>query len=225
MLTRQTTKGILLLWAGSLVACSGSPTSALSGPAPTQRVSDSGVGLSYAGSDAGADTQAASPGAPLVGRGDNFSPDGGSDREAAAASGLPGASSDAAVPIGDAAPQPLVDAGGTGTCTVNFTVTNALVDGLYFQNIVLGGDTPALGDWDPAKVVTMNPGSTLGVWSLATPLEDGTTVHFKFGMSGSTGVVTWESAPQATDRSFLVSCGGDAAPSYLGQFNQVPDGG
>src|ERR1019366_9053627 len=84
MLTRQTTKGILLLWAGSLVACSGSPTSALSGPAPTQRVSDSGVGFSYAGSDAGADTQAASPGAPLVGRGDNFSPDGGSDREAAA---------------------------------------------------------------------------------------------------------------------------------------------
>jgi hypothetical protein len=226
MLTRQTTKGILLLWAGSLVACSGSPTSALSSPEATQRVSDSGVGL--AGSDGAADTQAASPappGAPLVGRSDNFSPDGGGDREAAAAPGLPGASSDAAVPIGDAAPQPLVDAGGTGTCTLNFTVTNALVDGLYFQNIVLGGDAPALGDWDPAKVVTMNPGSTLGVWSVAPPLEDGTTVHFKFGMSGSTGVVTWESAPQGTDRSLLVSCGGDAAPSYLGQFNQVPDGG
>ena len=228
MLTRQTTKGSLLLWAGSLVACSGSPTSSLSAPAATQRVSDSGVGLTYAGSDGAADRQAASPappGAPLVAHGDNVSPDGGSDRDAAADPGLPGASSDAAVPVGDGAPRPLVDAGGTGTCTVNFTVTNALVDGLYFQNIVLGGDAPALGDWDPAKVVTMNQGSTLGVWSVAAPLEDGTTVHFKFGMSGSTGVVTWEGAPQGTDRSLLVSCGGDAAPSYLGQFSQVPDGG
>jgi hypothetical protein len=109
---------------------------------------------------------------------------------------------------------------------VTFTATNVPVDGFIFQNAVLGGDADALGDWSPANVVKMPAaGGTIGVYTVSVPLPDGLAVRFKFGLSDSSGQVSWESATQPTDRFLFVSCADGALPSYTGQFNQVPDAG
>ncbi|HEX3771996.1 MAG TPA: carbohydrate-binding module family 20 domain-containing protein [Polyangiaceae bacterium] len=209
----------------ALAACSGSATSGLAMPPPSAvstSTPDAGSSAPYPSQDGAADTQSQSTpqGTPLVERGDDVAPDSGLARDAATTSATIDGSSDAGSldtnDAGDASPPP---------CAVAFTVTSALVDGLYFTSVVLGGDAPALGSWDPARVVAMTPSATVGAWTATATLAEGTTVHFKFGMTSSTGAVTWESAPASTDRALLVDCSEAAAVSYVGQYNMVPDAG
>jgi hypothetical protein len=227
--TRMTSLSLLLLATSALVGCSGSASSGLAMPpaasSSASTGSDAGATPGYPATDGAADTQAASPsppGPPLVGRGDNFSPDSGLGVDAPPVDDAD--ASDAgpsSPPVGVASGDALAP----GTCPVSFTATNALVDGLYFTSVVLGGDAPALGSWDPAKVVTMTASLGVGVWTSGAMLPAGTTVHFKFGMMSSTGGVTWESAPTNTDRTLLVTCDGAASLAYVGQYNQVTDAG
>jgi hypothetical protein len=225
--TGTTNRTLLLACAAATVAaCSGSASSGLLTPSPTASAittpSDASAGVPFATPDGAADTQADSPAPPatLSGHGDDLSTDGGFGRDAGSSvddASLGAASADAARAADDAvAPT---------TCPVAFTVTNAIVDGLYFTGVVLSGDVPALGAWDPAKVVTMTSSMGVGVWTTTTTLVQGTIVNFKFGMASSTGAVTFESAPANTDRELLIDCTDAAAISYVGQYNVVPDAG
>jgi hypothetical protein len=214
--------------AGALVACSGSPDSGLMSPGTLlvgtpDGGSDASLGTPYAAADGSAETQAASSAAS---RGDDVAFDG----SVGAADGAPldagtdaGASflsdADAAAADADTAPA---DA---GLCSVSFTVTGALVDGIVFQNVVLGGDAPALGDWDPSQVVKMTASAVVGTWTTTVLLPDGTTVHFKFGMTGTGGQFAWETDPQDVDRTLAISCSFGVGVSYTGMMNQIPDGG
>ena len=78
------------------------------------------------------------------------------------------------------------------TCWATFSVNGALIDGVIVQNVVIGGDAAALGGWDPSMALDMSAvAGAVGVWTIAVPLASGSTVHFKFGMSGGGGL-TWE---------------------------------
>ena len=214
--------------AGALVACSGSPDSGLMSPerlggAPDGG-SDASLGVAHPTADGSAETQAASSMAPDVARGDDVALDGsigalddapldaGTDADAAFLSDAVAANADAA-------------AADAGLCSVSFSVTGALVDGIVFQNVVLGGDAPALGDWDPSQVVKMTASAVVGTWTTTVLLPDGTTVHFKFGMTGAGGQFAWETDPQDVDRTLAISCAFGVGVSYTGMMNQIPDGG
>jgi hypothetical protein len=213
----------------ALAACSGSATSGLSMPPPapsalSTSASDGGAGALYASQDGAADTQSQSTPPGPVERGDDVTPDSGlaPDGGVTTAAAVDASSDAGPLATGDAS-----SAGDASTppCAVAFTVTSAIVDGLYFKSVVLGGDVPALGSWDPAMVVTMTPSATVGAWTATATVAEGTTVHFLFGMTSSTGAVTWESAPANTDRALFVDCADAAAVSYVGQYNMVPDAG
>jgi hypothetical protein len=182
---------------------------------------DASLGAVYPAVDGSAETQASSsspPGAADVERGDDVTLDAGGATDGAALDAGPDA---------DAGSFAEADAwaADAGQCSVTFTVTGAIVDGIVFQNVVLGGDAPALGGWDPSQVLKMTASAAVGTWATTVPLENGTTVHFKFGMTGSGGQFAWETDPQDVDRSLAVSCGFGIGASYTGVMNQIPDGG
>jgi Starch binding domain len=207
------------LCAGGLVACSGTAGSGLmSPPASVDAGSDASVASVYTAVDGSPETQASSatPGALSGGQGDG----------ALIEAGDAGDALDAGTDAGPSSNAPFDgSASDAGTCVVTFTVTGALVDGFVFQTIVLGGDAAALGGWDSTQALKMTMTSTVGTWAIGVPLADGTTVHFKFGMSGTGGQFAWETDPQNVDRALVVSCPLEAGDSYIGQMNQIPDGG
>jgi hypothetical protein len=212
--------------AGALVACSGSPDSGLMSPgaplvAAPDAGSDASLGAAYPTADGSAETQAASS---VASRGDDVAFDG----SAGLADGAPldaGTDADGAL-LSDVAPADAdAAAADAGLCSVTFSVTGALVDGIVFQNVVLGGDAPALGDWDPSQVVKMTASAVVGTWTATVLLPDGTTVHFKFGMTGTGGQFAWETDPQDVDRTLAISCAFGVGVSYTGMMNQIPDGG
>jgi hypothetical protein len=219
-----------VLYASGIVACSGASPAGFSGPfRASETASDAGLDSVSATVDAaaGSPLPRTSPVAPPVGAaGDssgvspNVSASNAPATPAAADAGSGTDSSDADPDATDATtPAP-------ASCPVTFTATNVPVDGFIFQGAVLGGDTGALGDWSASNVVKMlAAGGTVGVYTVSVPLPDGLAVHFKFGLSGSSGQVSWESATQPTDRFLAVSCADGAQPSYIGQFNQIPDAG
>jgi hypothetical protein len=240
--TRRTIEGWWLLCVAGLVACSGAEGSAITaGPAPDGGVGfESGVDAVYgaaadggAASDGASGAQAAassSTAPPLVGRADNFSPDGGvaagPDPDDAGTSTAPASTSPSPSYDGAAAPMPPAPIPSGPTCMVTFIVTGAQPDGVLYQNVVLGGDAAPLGAWDPTKAPKMAPyGGATGEWAVGVNLAEGTTVHFKFGLTGTGEKVIWESATDTTDRALSVSCPDGGGISYLGQFNHIPDAG
>jgi hypothetical protein len=221
-----------------VAACSGSsPSSLLSNPAgveagtaatpETPTALDAGPPASD-GAPVKPDAPLSVPRAPLIGLGDSPLPDG------AATTPTPPDAGDDAADLGDVQAQPpspmgASDAASTSaptTCWVTFSVSGALIDGVIVQNVVIGGDAAALGGWDPSMALDMSAvAGAVGVWTIALPLASGSTVHFKFGMSGGGGL-TWEAAAQSTDRALFVSCPDGGGVSYAGQYNQiVADGG
>jgi hypothetical protein len=216
--------------AGALVACSGSPDSGLMSPetrlgGTPDGASDASLGTAYQAADGSAEMQAASsatPGPSDVERGDGVALDG----SVGAAAPLDAGTDTDATSLSDAAATDAETAPtDAGLCSVSFTVTGALVDGIVFQNVVLGGDAPALGGWDPSQVVKMTASAVVGTWTTTVLLPDGTTVHFKFGMTGTGGQFSWETDPQDVDRTLAISCAFGVGVSYTGMMNQIPDGG
>jgi hypothetical protein len=215
-----------VLCASGIVACSGASPTSFSGPfRASETPSDAGLDSVSAPVDAaaGSPLPRTSPVIPPVGAaGDSsgVSPNGiASNAPATPVAAGSGTDSGDADPDATDATTPA-----PASCPVTFTATNVPVDGFIFQGAVLGGDADALGDWSASNVVKMlAAGGTVGVYTVSVPLPDGLAVHFKFGLSGSSGQVSWESATQPADRFLVVSCADGAQPSYIGQFNQIPD--
>jgi Starch binding domain len=216
------------LCASGVVACSGASPTAFSNPLhASETPADAGFDSvsAYVDAAAGSSAPKTAPAAmpPGVGPGDDSSvpsPDG----DATAPTLMPDAAdagSSALSGHGDATDDRTL---APTSCPVTFTATSVPVDGFIFQNAVLGGDADALGDWSAANAVKMPAaGGTVGIYTVSLPLPDGLAVHFKFGLSDSSGQVSWESATQPTDRFLVVSCADGSLPSYTGQFNQIPD--
>lgn len=218
----------LCAWlAGVVVACSGSQGSGLDSLPPRTDFVDAGIQAIHnppsPASDAAVEAQpppAATSGAPLVGRGDNFS--NGTDAgtgEAGIQELVPAdAAADEATP--DTAPV-----GASASCLVTFTVSGVVIDGILVQNVVLGGDVLEFGNWDPTLARNMAAASgTAGTWALGVQLTGGQTVHFKFGMRASSQV-NWETLSPDLPRALTVSCRDHEGITYAGQFGLTPDGG
>lgn len=225
----------LIGFACLVAACSGSsPSSLLSNPpgpdaatAATATAVDAGAPAND-GAPVKPDAPLSAPRVPLIGLGDSAPLDG------AATTPIPQDLDDDEAGLGPVQAQPppsmgASDAASTSpptTCWVTFSVNGALIDGVIVQNVVIGGDAAALGGWDPSMALDMSAvAGAVGVWTIAVPLASGSTVHFKFGMSGGGGL-TWEGTAQSSDRSLFVSCPDGGGVSYAGQYNQiVADGG
>lgn len=236
-ITQHTIGGWLTAYASAAIGCSGSAADLLVN-APDAGAGDAGSvrNVPVLAPDASAQPQAApssqpaSTAPPIVGRVDNFAPDGAGSLAAAGPldGALAGSESDAWSVDGGLS----LDAGvaTTASCTVLFTVTNANVDGVLVTNVVIGGDAAALGDWDPTEALKMSPVSgTSGDWTLRAELPAGQIVAFKFGMSGTNGKsILWELGPNSsTDRTLAVTCPDGSVLSYIGEYNHIPisDGG
>jgi hypothetical protein len=216
-----------------VAACSGSsPSSLLSSPsgpdaATTATIPSGDAGsLASDGAPVKPDAPLSAPRVPLIGFGDSAPPDG-------AATPIPQDRGDDEAGLGPVDAQPpsstgTSDAASTSptTCWVTFSVNGALIDGVIVQNVVIGGDAAALGAWDPSMALDMSAvAGAVGVWTIALPLASGSTVHFKFGMSGGGGL-TWEAAAQSGDRSLFVSSPDGGGNSNAGQYGPiVADGG
>lgn len=73
----------------------------------------------------------------------------------------------------------------------------AVVDTAWGESARLVGDHPALGAWDPARGVPMDP-AAWPVWSAHVELPAGETVRFKVVRVAADGAVTWPAGPDAT---------------------------
>ena len=49
-----------------------------------------------------------------------------------------------------------------GSCIVTFEVEGAFIDGVLFQNVVIGGDILELGNWDPTLARNMAASTVVG---------------------------------------------------------------
>ena len=121
---------------------------------------------------------------------------------------------------------PATGDGGTSTdsvfCPVTFNVGGAFVDGFVYQAVMVGGDAPALGGWNTAAAPRMTAEAvTPGAWTASVSLQDGETVHFKFGKTSTDGsTIEWETLADG-DRTLVVSCSASGA-SYTGQYGIAP---
>ena len=118
------------------------------------------------------------------------------------------------------------------SCSVTFTVADAFIDGVIDTAVALGGDTTALGDWDPDAAAAMTSIGA-GAWTVSLVMNDGDAVQFLFVKRGPSSYV-WEDWGVNSNRSLLVSCAPDpdaGAPadggpvvgtSYAGQFGVRP---
>ncbi|GHE97944.1 CBM20 domain-containing protein [Streptomyces fumanus] len=67
------------------------------------------------------------------------------------------------------------------------------------ETLLVTGDVPQLGSWDPAKAVPLGTtASSYPNWSTSVQLPVGTTVQYKYLKRSPTGTVTWESIPNRT---------------------------
>ncbi len=97
-------------------------------------------------------------------------------------------------------------AGGTGTPTPTPTPTPSTSAAISFgvdattswgQNLVVVGDRPELGGWNPASAVALSS-ATYPVWRASVSLPPGTVVQYKYVRTESNGAVTWESGSNRT---------------------------
>jgi hypothetical protein len=218
----------LVATAAAVLSCSGSADPLLDPLASRPVTSDAGTAaapeqapdqaVSHALPDDGGLEAADTPGSPYVGRGYDLLTDGGSPEADASVS--------ADATLADAT-APAAGDGGTRVdsvfCSVTFNVSGAFVDGFVYQAVMVGGDAPALGGWNTAAAPRMTPaGVTPGAWSASVSLQDGETVHFKFGKTSTDGsTIEWEMLPDG-DRTLVVSCSSTGAASYTGQYGAAP---
>jgi len=151
--------------------------------------------------------------------------------------GTDGPDSTIGVAYGDAAPEASVDvveaaAPAPVTCSVTFTVADAFIDGVIDTGVALGGDTAALGNWDPNGAVAMTSLGA-GAWTLSLVMTDSSPVQFLFVKRGPNSYA-WEDWGVNSNRSLVVSCtpepdagepvdgGPVVGTSYAGQFGVKP---
>ncbi|MFD3739953.1 carbohydrate-binding module family 20 domain-containing protein [Streptomyces sp. NPDC058629] len=65
------------------------------------------------------------------------------------------------------------------------------------QNIYVTGDQAALGNWNPANALKLDP-ATYPVWKLDVSLPAGTSFAYKYVRKDANGNVTWESGANRT---------------------------
>jgi len=145
----------------------------------------------------------------------------------AAAAGDAGSSAEAAV-AGDSTTAATVPQ----SCFVAFTVADAFIDGVIDTGVAMGGDTSALGDWQPDAAVPMTSIGA-GAWTLSLLMNDGDAIQFLFVKRGPASNM-WEDWDVNSNRSLVVSCtpSADAAApidggpvvgtSYAGEFGVRP---
>ncbi|WP_093801158.1 carbohydrate-binding module family 20 domain-containing protein [Streptomyces sp. Wb2n-11] len=96
-------------------------------------------------------------------------------------------------------------AGGTGpapiTAGASFNVDATTTVG---QNIYVTGDQPALGNWNTAAAIKLDPAS-YPVWKLDVSMPAGTSFAYKYIRKDASGNVTWESG---ANRTATVPAGG-----------------
>ncbi|MFI9155551.1 CBM20 domain-containing protein [Streptomyces sp. NPDC053367] len=67
------------------------------------------------------------------------------------------------------------------------------------ETLLVTGNVPQLGTWDPAKAVPLGTtASSYPSWSAGVQLPVGATVQYKYLKRSPTGTVTWESTPNRT---------------------------
>lgn len=93
---------------------------------------------------------------------------------------------------------------GTGTSGATFGVNAATQLG---QNIYVTGNQSALGNWNPAAALKLDP-ATYPVWKLDVSLPAGTSFEYKYVRKDASGNVTWESG---ANRTATVPSSGKAA--------------
>ncbi|MGO9835853.1 MAG: CBM20 domain-containing protein [Polyangiaceae bacterium] len=94
------------------------------------------------------------------------------------------------------------------SCLVTFTVAEAWIDGVVYQDVAVGGDAPALGAWSPTAAVGMTQVAS-GTWMVGVTLVDGEEVQFRFVKRGN-GVDSWEDWAPNSNRSLVVACAAGA---------------
>lgn len=93
---------------------------------------------------------------------------------------------------------------GTGTSGASFGVNATTQLG---QNIYVTGNQSALGNWNPAAALKLDP-ATYPVWKLDVSLPAGTSFEYKYVRKDASGNVTWESG---ANRTATVPSSGKAA--------------
>ncbi|MEU0158884.1 carbohydrate-binding module family 20 domain-containing protein [Streptomyces sp. NPDC006261] len=83
---------------------------------------------------------------------------------------------------------------GNGQSGASFGVNATTQPG---QNIHVTGDQAALGDWNPAGALKLDP-ATYPVWKLDVNLPAGTSFAYKYVRKDASGNVTWESGANRT---------------------------
>lgn len=84
--------------------------------------------------------------------------------------------------------------GGGGTAAVTF---NATATTYFGQNVFLVGSTPAVGAWNPANAVALDP-SNYPVWTRTVSLPLNQAVEYKLIKKNPDGTVTWETGANRT---------------------------
>jgi alpha-amylase len=79
---------------------------------------------------------------------------------------------------------------GCTAASISFAVNATTTWG---QNVFVVGDTPELGNWNPAAAVALSP-ATYPIWRATTSLPAGRTVAYKY-IKKEGATVTWESDP------------------------------
>ncbi|MFG3505775.1 carbohydrate-binding module family 20 domain-containing protein [Streptomyces sp. NPDC047821] len=80
------------------------------------------------------------------------------------------------------------------TTGASFAVNATTVPG---QNIYVTGNQPALGNWNPAGALKLDP-AAYPVWKLDVNLPAGTSFQYKYLRKDAAGNVTWESGADRT---------------------------
>ncbi|MBO0914934.1 carbohydrate-binding module family 20 domain-containing protein [Streptomyces laculatispora] len=83
---------------------------------------------------------------------------------------------------------------GTGTSGASFGVNATTQLG---QNIYVTGNQSALGNWNPAAALKLDP-AMYPVWKLDVSLPAGTSFEYKYVRKDASGNVTWESGANRT---------------------------
>lgn len=68
---------------------------------------------------------------------------------------------------------------------------------VWGENIYVTGNNPALGTWNPAAALKLDP-ATYPVWKLGVALPAGTSFEYKYLRKDASGKVTWESGANRT---------------------------
>ncbi|TQK44060.1 alpha-amylase [Streptomyces sp. SLBN-118] len=84
--------------------------------------------------------------------------------------------------------------GSSSVAGASFNVNATTVSG---QNIYVTGNQPALGNWNPASALKLDPAG-YPVWKLDVALPAGTAFEYKYIRKDAAGAVTWETGANRT---------------------------